>query len=126
SDELFKYWSTNGNLSIEFKIEAKEEKLKRTIRNNYNQEEVIDVNIVEYILLLDEPGLNLHASAQKDMLRFIEDLSKDYQIIYTTHSPFSIPSNNLERVRTVLETKDGSKISDSIQEKDPNTLFPLQ
>lgn len=171
SDELFKYWSTNGNLSIEFKIEAKEEKVKRTIRNNYNQQEIIDVNIVEhildirvknqrtrvslplknrskgfnwffsflvwfkkiqedknsqYILLLDEPGLNLHASAQKDMLRFIEDLSKDYQIIYTTHSPFSIPSNSLERVRTVLETKDGSKISDSIQEKDPNTLFPLQ
>lgn len=171
SDELFKYWSTNGNLSIEFKIEAKEEKVKRTIRNSYNNEEVIDVNIVEhildirvknqrtrvslplknrskgfnwffsflvwfkkiqedknskYILLLDEPGLNLHASAQKDMLRFIEDLSKDYQIIYTTHSPFSIPSNNLERVRTVLETKEGSKISDSIQEKDPNTLFPLQ
>ena len=31
-----------------------------------------------------------------------------------------------QRVRTVLETKDGSKISDSIQEKDPNTLFPLQ
>lgn len=171
SDELFKYWSTNSNLSIEFKIEAKEEKVKKTIRNNYNNEEVIDVNIVEhildirvknqrtrvslplknrskgfnwffsflvwfkkiqedknskYILLLDEPGLNLHASAQKDMLRFIEDLSKDYQIIYTTHSPFSIPSNNLERIRTVLETKDGSKISDSIQEKDPNTLFPLQ
>jgi predicted ATP-dependent endonuclease of OLD family len=171
SDELFKYWSTNSNLSIEFKIEAKEEKVKRTIRNNYNGEEIIDVNIVEhildirvknqrtrvslplknrskgfnwffsflvwfkkiqedknskYILLLDEPGLNLHASAQKDMLRFIEDLSKDYQIIYTTHSPFSIPSNNLERIRTVLETKDGSKISDSIQEKDPNTLFPLQ
>ncbi|HRK27537.1 MAG TPA: AAA family ATPase [Chitinophagales bacterium] len=171
SDELFKYWTTNGNLSIEFKIEAKEEKVKRTIRNNYNHEEVIDVNIVEhvldirvknqrsrvslplknrskgfnwffsflvwfkkiqedknssYILLLDEPGLNLHASAQKDMLRFIEDLSKDYQIIYTTHSPFSIPSNNLERVRTVLETPNGSKISDSIQEKDPNTLFPLQ
>lgn len=171
SDELFKYWSTNGNLSIEFKIEAKEQKVKRSIRNNYNQEEIIDVNIVEhildirvknqrtrvslplknrskgfnwffsflvwfkkiqedknsqYILLLDEPGLNLHAAAQKDMLRFIEDLSKDYQIIYTTHSPFSIPSNNLDRVRTVLETKDGSKISDSIQEKDPNTLFPLQ
>lgn len=171
SDELFKYWSTNGNLSIEFKIEAKEEKVKRKITNTYNQEEVIDVNIVEhildirvknqrtrvslplknrskgfnwffsflvwfkkiqedknskYILLLDEPGLNLHASAQKDMLRFIEDLSKDYQIIYSTHSPFSIPSDSLERVRTVLETKDGSKISDSIQEKDPNTLFPLQ
>ena len=80
----------------------------------------------KYILLLDEPGLNLHASAQKDLLEFIEDLSKDYQILYTTHSPFMIPSAHLDRVRTVLETDKGSVISNSIQEKDPNTLFPLQ
>jgi predicted ATP-dependent endonuclease of OLD family len=171
SDELFKYWSTNNNLSIEFKIEPKEEVEKRTIINNRQQEEILDVKIVEhildirvknqrtrvslplknrskgfnwffsflvwfkkiqedknsqYILLLDEPGLNLHASAQNDMLKFIEDLSDNYQILYTTHSPFSIPSDKLERVRTVLETVDGSIISDSIQEKDPNTLFPLQ
>jgi predicted ATP-dependent endonuclease of OLD family len=79
-----------------------------------------------YILLLDEPGLNLHASAQADLLRFLEDLSIDYQIIYTTHSPFMISSKNLDRVRTVLETDKGSIISESIQEKDPNTLFPLQ
>lgn len=79
-----------------------------------------------YILLLDEPGLNLHASAQADLLRFIEDLSDNYQIIYTTHSPFMIASDSLNRVRTVLETDKGSIISDSIQEKDPNTLFPLQ
>ena len=79
-----------------------------------------------YILLLDEPGLNLHASAQKDLLRFIDDLSEDYQIIYTTHSPFMVPPDHLNRVRTVLDTEDGTVISDSIQEKDPNTLFPLQ
>jgi predicted ATP-dependent endonuclease of OLD family len=79
-----------------------------------------------YILLLDEPGLNLHASAQADLLRFIEDLSGDYQIIYSTHSPFMIASDSLNRVRTVLETDKGSVISDSIQEKDPDTLFPLQ
>lgn len=83
-------------------------------------------NTSNYILLLDEPGLNLHASAQADLLRFLEDLSKNYQIIYTTHSPFMISSGNLDRVRTVLETNKGSVISDSIQEKDPNTLFPLQ
>lgn len=79
-----------------------------------------------YILLLDEPGLNLHASAQADLLRFLEDLSQDYQIVYTTHSPFMINSDKLQRVRTVLETDKGSVISDSVQEKDPNTLFPLQ
>jgi predicted ATP-dependent endonuclease of OLD family len=79
-----------------------------------------------YILLLDEPGLNLHASAQSDLLDFLEDLSEKYQIVYTTHSPFMIAPDKLDRVRTVLETDGGSVISDSIQEKDPNTLFPLQ
>lgn len=83
-------------------------------------------NTSNYILLLDEPGLNLHASAQADLLRFLEDLSKDYQIVYTTHSPFMITSDKLQRVRTILETDKGSVISDSVQEKDPNTLFPLQ
>lgn len=83
-------------------------------------------NANNYILLLDEPGLNLHASAQKNLMRFLKDLSVDYQIIYTTHSPFMIESDNLTKVRTVFETENGSIVSDSIQEKDPNTLFPLQ
>lgn len=80
----------------------------------------------QYIILLDEPGLNLHASAQSDLLDFIDHLSKDYQVIYTTHSPFMVRSSELHRVRTVLETNNGSVVSDSIQEKDPKTLFPLQ
>jgi predicted ATP-dependent endonuclease of OLD family len=80
----------------------------------------------DYILLLDEPGLNLHASAQADLLGFFHDLSKKYQIIYTTHSPFMVETEHLDRVRTCFETEDGTIISDSIQEKDPNTLFPLQ
>lgn len=79
-----------------------------------------------YILLLDEPGLNLHATAQEDLRQFLEDLSKDYQIIYSTHSPFMVDPGKLERVRTVLETDTGTQVSDSIQEKDPDTLFPLQ
>jgi len=83
-------------------------------------------NTSKYILLLDEPGLNLHASAQDNLLKFLKDLSVDYQILYTTHSPFMIESDTLNKVRTVLETESGSVISESIQEKDPNTLFPLQ
>ncbi len=79
-----------------------------------------------YIILLDEPGLNLHASAQADLLRFIENLSENYQIIYSTHSPFMVEPACLHRIRTIVDTEKGSIISDSIQEKDPNTLFPLQ
>jgi predicted ATP-dependent endonuclease of OLD family len=155
TNEIFKYWSTNKNLDIEFKIQ--------NITNPQGQQEkILDIRVKsqrhkitlpldrrskgfnwffsfiiwfskiqadkssDYILLLDEPGLNLHASAQADLLRFIEDLAKKYQIIYTTHSPFMVESDHLDRVRTCLETEDGTIISDSIQEKDPNTLFPLQ
>lgn len=37
-----------------------------------------------------------------------------------------IDSNHLDRVYTIYETKDGSIIFDSVQQKDANTLFPLQ
>lgn len=79
-----------------------------------------------YILLLDEPGLNLHATAQADLLRFFENLGNEYQVIYTTHSPFMIDTSRLPAVRTIVEEDAGTRISDSVQEKDPRTLFPLQ
>lgn len=160
SEELFKYWSTNQNLKINFDID----KIEKTDAQNNKRivEHILDIRVQNtrsgvslplknrskgfnwffsflvwfkkiqedkkstYILLLDEPGLNLHAMAQHDLLQFIYDLSKEYQIIYTTHSPFMIDSENLSKVRTVVEKNDGTKISDSVQEKDPNTLFPLQ
>ena len=59
-------------------------------------------------------------------LAFIEHLSEEYQIIYSTHSPFMVDSSDLSRVRTVVETETGTKVSDSSKEKDPKTIFPLQ
>ena len=154
SEELFKYWQTNKNLGITFQIDSVKDGSNRVIEHvldirvknkgvslplknrskGFNWffsflvwfKKIQEDSDSQYILLLDEPGLNLHASAQADLLRFLEDLSEDYQIIYTTHSPFMIPSNSLERVRTVFEEDKTSVISNSIQEKDPNTLFPLQ
>ena len=39
---------------------------------------------IPLILLLDEPGLVLHASAQGDLLRYIEaELKPHHQVIYT-------------------------------------------
>jgi AAA15 family ATPase/GTPase len=80
------------------------------------------------ILLLDEPGLSLHAKAQGDFLSFIEDrLSKEFQVIYTTHSPFLIDPRRLDRARTV-EDKDneGTVISSDVLRNDHDTVFPLQ
>ncbi len=80
------------------------------------------------ILLLDEPGLSLHATAQADFLRFIEDkLSKDHQVLYTTHSPFLIDPSHLDRVRTVQDVdNEGTKISRDVFRTDSETVFPVQ
>jgi predicted ATPase len=77
------------------------------------------------ILLLDEPGLYLHAKSQSDLLRHFED---DFgnQILYTTHSPFMVPTSALDSVRTVNIAEDvGTTVSNN-PIGDSRTLFPLQ
>jgi len=59
------------------------------------------------ILLLDEAGLTLHPLAQKDLVAFFENLSESNQIIHTTHSPFLIDINNIERAKVVYVDPDG-------------------
>ena len=81
----------------------------------------------DFILLLDEPGLSLHALAQEDFLRYIDTLSERHQVLYTTHSPFMVHSDRLDRVRTVEDQdKIGTVISENVSGSDPRTIFPLQ
>lgn len=79
------------------------------------------------ILLLDEPGLSLHATAQHDLLRFInERLAPHHQVIFTTHSPFMIDPRNFERVRTVVDAPEtGTTVSTDILKTDTESAFPL-
>ena len=84
------------------------------------------------IILLDEPALNLHAKAQADLLRYIEEkLRPHHQVIYTTHSPFMINPEDILSVRTVEDkitdaSVEGTKVGDQIFSTDADTLFPLQ
>jgi hypothetical protein len=80
------------------------------------------------ILLLDEPGLSLHATAQGDVLAFIEQkLAPKQQVIYTTHSPFLIDPRRIDRVRTVTDLDDrGTTISADGFKTDQETVFPLK
>jgi hypothetical protein len=82
----------------------------------------------DLVLLLDEPGLNLHATAQGDLLRFIDErLAPEHQVIYTTHSPFMVEAGRLGRVRTVTDVPDkGTKVSADVFRTDSETVFPLQ
>ena len=82
------------------------------------------------ILLLDEPGLSLHARAQLDLLETIESkLALDRQVLYSTHSPFLVKTSLLNQVRIVEDQgrEIGSRvISDAGSVTDIDTLFPLQ
>lgn len=81
----------------------------------------------DLVLLLDEPGLALHAMAQADFLRYIDALSKRHQVIYTTHSPFMVHTDRLHQVRVVEDQpKIGTVISSNVASSDPRTIFPLQ
>lgn len=79
------------------------------------------------ILLLDEPGLSLHATAQHDLLRFInERLAPHHQVIFTTHSPFMIDPHNFRCVRTVIDAPEtGTTVSADILKTDAESAFPL-
>lgn len=79
------------------------------------------------ILLLDEPGLHLHGTAQQKILKFFEKLANQNQLLYSTHSPFMVDPDHLERVRVVSEAEDGYvKVSEDVWPKDEDSLFPLQ
>lgn len=62
------------------------------------------------ILLLDEPGISLHPIAQMDLIRFFNSLSKENQIVYTTHSPFLVDANNLGNVYAMFIGENGESV----------------
>lgn len=131
TDDMFEYWTTNQNLEIRFEIEHTSSGIRYLNIRIYNSKHRVTLPLKnrskgflwffsflvwfskiqgnknsKYILLLDEPGLSLHASAQNDLLRFIDEkLAPEYQVIYTTHSPFMIDSLKLNEVRTVYDTQ---------------------
>lgn len=97
----------------------------------------VEKNQGNVVILLDEPGLNLHGKAQADLVRFIyEKLKGSHQVIYSTHSPFMVPTHDLASVRTVEDVVKfesngdfkvfGTKVGDETLSTDRDTLFPLQ
>jgi predicted ATPase len=155
TDDVLKYWTQNPNLHVYPDVERgdtpQNDELKLRIRDDRHQ---LSLPFSEHstgfrwffsflaafsefekpgtrvIILLDEPALGLHARAQADFLRFIDErLSQDgRQVIYTTHSPFMVQPGKLERVRLVFdEGRDtGSKVTANVMSTDADTLFPLQ
>ncbi len=82
------------------------------------------------VILIDEPGLYLHAKAQKDLLNVLLAHTAENPVVFSTHSPYLITEENLENVRLVEKLADGtgSKILGKIHAHptaDKETLTPI-
>lgn len=79
------------------------------------------------IILLDDPGVYLHPSGQKDLLNTLEKTSKSNQIIFSTHSPFMIDREKLGRIRIVSKKEEkGTLIEEKYYKSDYDALQPIR
>lgn len=51
------------------------------------------------ILLLDEPGVHLHPAGHRDLLAFLQELSKSNAVVYTTHLATLLDTGYPERLK---------------------------
>ena len=66
------------------------------------------------ILLLEEPGIHLHYSGQRDLLEVFQRLSKSNTILYTTHLASMVDPAYPERVRIVETTGNHATVKRSV------------
>ena len=168
--EIFRYWTQNRHLKVQFRFEqalpgdpapfnagyvmrTRIENQRHGVTTSFDDRSAGFVWFFSFlvwfsqarknygkklVLLLDEPGLSLHAKAQEDLLRYFEERLGDFQVVYTTHSPFMVDPKRLLRARTVedrfIESNDpfgededlGTIVGDRTLSTDRDTLFPLQ
>jgi len=56
------------------------------------------------LIIIDEPGVHLHAKAQKEIMKILEQkIVGESQVIFSTHCPYLIDTQRLDRVRVVIK-----------------------
>ena len=156
SEEVFRYWSQNPELTVELDLDFRDAGgngqggppfLDVRIRNHRHR---VTTNFGErsgglvwffsfvaafselresegLVLLLDEPGLGLHAAGQADLLRYVnEQLTGGHQVVYTTHSPFMVDATRPHRARTVEDVEgEGTQVREGAAATSRDTVLPL-
>lgn len=151
TNEIISVWNPNGNRQEASKLEIKADGqyLKVVVEDELGVKVELDQRsegfqwLVSFfivffaeadekhknsILLLDEPGMSLHALKQAEFRQTLSKLSEKNQTIYSTHSPFLVGANELDLVR-VIEMTDrntGTIVHTSITATDDGALLPLQ
>jgi hypothetical protein len=109
SEEAISYWGQSGDIRIRIQsagegderlLDVRVENRARDVTVGFEQRSqgfrrffstfcqlsALRTQAENVVVLLDEPGLNLHARAKQDFLNFLKtELASDYPLIYTTH-----------------------------------------
>jgi len=79
------------------------------------------------VLLLDDPAVYLHPEGKRDWLESVNDIGKNEQVVFSSHSPYLIDKRYPSRIRAVEDTpRGGTKIREDIFKSDSHTLEPLR
>ena len=155
--EVARYWSQSADLKVDIDVEMaasgnqqvakylqiRVEDLRHGFSNRFDQRSSgfrwffsflaafheFEKQKERVVILLDEPALELHPRAQRDFLRFInERLAPKHQVFYTTHSPFMVEADRLDRVRLVEDKGRGvgAVVSADVLSAEADSFFPLQ
>jgi hypothetical protein len=151
SEEAMEYWSQSGDISIriqragtedepvlDVRVENRDQNVTvefeqrshgfRRFFSTFCQLSELERTDEDLVLLLDEPGLNLHARAKQEFLEFLKtELATKHRTVYTAHSPFMIDEETVHRVRMVLPDPPGEQnIISDVSVADEYTRFPLR
>lgn len=115
--------NSNGQPTVYFYLESKEGVLLEPRKRSKGMIWFLSLwlelksseNDNNMILLFDEPGLHLHIKANNDMLSVFKRLKeKGHQIIYSTHLPSLIETDNLHNIGLVLNTPEKGTIVEGL------------
>jgi hypothetical protein len=79
------------------------------------------------VILIDEPGVHLHAKAQREILKILESkIVTESQVIFSTHCPYLIDPRRLDRVRLVIKDQRGTVLTEDIHgQTDEEHTIPI-
>jgi len=152
SDDAMRYWSQSGDVAVRLEsadaggdrvVEVRVENRREGVSVEFDRRSrgfrwffSMFCQLADFarggddtVVLLDEPGLNLHPRAKREFLAFLDgELSTDNPTVYTTHSPFMIDPAAAHRVKLMAAAESSAEydVVDDVGAADDYARFPVR
>ena len=106
--------NSNGQYFLKFKsnnMSFTSEGVGEGILNLFYIIDALQGSFAGDIVIIDEPEVSLHPSLQRKLMNLLLEYSKDRQIIISTHSPYFLPLDYIDKGMTIIRiynTKEGT------------------